>query len=69
MKEQYYSIKHPFWWIESILNTHAILFFSTNKIVGFLFLIASFVNPIAGIAGLLGLLSANFFSLLIGLNT
>ena len=69
MKEQYYSIKHPFWWIESILNTHAILFFSTNKIVGFIFLIASFVNPIAGIAGLLGLLSANVFSLLIGLNT
>ncbi len=37
---------------DSFLNSYAILFFSQNKVLGALLLIASFFNPFAGLSGL-----------------
>jgi urea transporter/murein DD-endopeptidase MepM/ murein hydrolase activator NlpD len=37
--------------LQSIINSYAILFFSQNKVFGILLLIASFLNPVTGIAG------------------
>ncbi|WP_443945703.1 urea transporter [Pedobacter sp. AW1-32] len=40
------------------LNSYAILFFSQNKVFGVLLLIVSFFSPVAGIAGLVSVLSS-----------
>jgi len=40
------------------LNSYAILFFSQNKIFGVLLLLVSFFNPLAGLAGLISVLSS-----------
>lgn len=36
----------------AVINSYAILFFSQNKVLGFILLVASFFNPVAGAAGL-----------------
>ena len=56
------------WWKESILYNHAILFFSTNKWLGVFLFVASFIHPVMGMCGMLGLFTANIFGRLIGLN-
>ena len=55
--------------IDSIINSYAVVFFSNNRFFGILLLLASFVDPIAGGCGLLGLVSANVFASVLGLNT
>ena len=55
--------------IDSIINSYAVVFFSNNRFFGVLLLLASFVDPIAGGCGLLGLVSANVFASVLGLNT
>ena len=42
--------------IQAISNSYAILFFSQNRILGVLLLLVSFVNPAAGITGLIAVL-------------
>jgi urea transporter len=53
---------------DTIVNSYAVVFFSNNLWFGILLLLASFVNPLAGFCGLIGLVAANVFSYLIGLN-
>ncbi len=55
--------------IDSIINSYAVVFFSNNRFFGILLLLASFVDPIAGACGLLGLVSANIFASVLGLNS
>ena len=55
--------------IDSIINSYAVVFFSNNRFFGILLLLASFVDPIAGGCGLLGLVSANIFAFVLGLNS
>lgn len=38
--------------IKAVINSYAILFFSQNKVLGFILLAASFCNPVAGASGL-----------------
>jgi urea transporter len=38
--------------IRAVINSYAILFFSQNKVLGFILLITSFFNPLAGASGL-----------------
>lgn len=54
--------------IDAIINSYAVVFFSNNCLFGILLLLASFVDPMAGACGLLGLVSANVFASLLGLN-
>ncbi|MGZ3755091.1 MAG: urea transporter [Mucilaginibacter sp.] len=42
--------------LQAISNSYSILFFSQNRLFGVLLLLVSFVNPAAGIAGLISLL-------------
>ena len=53
---------------DTIVNSYAAVFFSNNLWFGLLLLLASFVNPLAGFCGLIGVISANVFSRVIGLN-
>jgi urea transporter len=39
-------------WFSAVLNSYAVVFFSQNKVFGFLLLLVSFLNVNAGIAGL-----------------
>ena len=55
--------------VDSIINSYAVVFFSNNRFFGILLLLASFVDPIAGACGLLGLVSANIFASVLGLNS
>ena len=55
--------------IDSIINSYAVVFFSNNRFFGILLLLASFVDPIAGACVLLGLVSANIFASVLGLNS
>ncbi|MBP6458798.1 MAG: urea transporter [Crocinitomicaceae bacterium] len=53
---------------ETLVNSYAVVFFSNNALFGILLILASFVDPFSGLAGVIGMLSANIFSWLIGLN-
>ena len=53
---------------DAIINSYAVVFFSNNIWFGILLFLASFVDPLAGLCGLLGVISANLFSYCIGLN-
>ncbi len=53
---------------DTIVNSYAVVFFSNNIWFGLLLLLASFVDPLAGACGLLGVIAANVFSRVIGLN-
>ncbi len=53
---------------DTIINSYAVVFFSNNIWFGLLLLMASFVDPLAGVCGLIGVVSANVFSWVIGLN-
>ena len=53
---------------DTIVNSYAVVFFSNNIWFGLLLLVASFVDPLAGACGLLGVVAANVFSRVIGLN-
>lgn len=52
----------------SIVNTYSQIFFSDNKVFGIFLLIITFVNPFAGLSGLIALLSSNFFAYILNLN-
>ena len=51
---------------ESVLNSYSQIFFSDNLIFGFLLLLATFMFPFAGLAGLIGVLLANSLALHLG---
>ncbi len=53
---------------DTIVNSYAVVFFSNNLWFGILLFLASFVNPLAGFCGLIGVVTANVFSHVIGLN-
>ncbi len=53
---------------DTIVNSYAVVFFSNNIWFGLLLLLASFVDPLAGVCGLIGVIAANVFSRVIGLN-
>jgi urea transporter len=53
---------------DTIVNSYAVVFFSNNILFGLLLLLASFIDPLAGLCGLIGVISANVFSRVIGLN-
>ena len=53
---------------DTIVNSYAVVFFSNNIWFGLLLLLASFVDPLAGACGLIGVIAANVFSRVIGLN-
>ena len=52
--------------VNAVINSYAILFFSQNKVLGVLLIAASFVNPAAGISGILCVLLALGFVSLLG---
>jgi len=53
---------------DAVVKSYAILFFSQNRVLGLLLLIASFMNPIAGLSGLLCCLLAIAVSSVLGYN-
>jgi urea transporter/murein DD-endopeptidase MepM/ murein hydrolase activator NlpD len=57
-----------FYALDAIINSYAVVFFSNNRLFGILLLLASFVDPMAGTCGLLGIISANVFASFLGLN-
>ncbi|MBS1636363.1 MAG: urea transporter [Bacteroidetes bacterium] len=68
MTDHSLSYTKPQYWLRSTVNSYAVVFFSTNPWFGALLILASFVNPMAGLCGLLGTLLANAFATVIGLN-
>ncbi|QJD96304.1 peptidoglycan DD-metalloendopeptidase family protein [Mucilaginibacter robiniae] len=44
--------KRILYFIQALLNSYAILFFSQNSVLGALLVVVSFFNPVAGLAGL-----------------
>lgn len=54
--------------IQGILNSYTIIFFSKNPVFGVILMIVSFFDLYAGIAGLTSVLVTTAFSLLLGLN-
>jgi len=52
--------------ITAVINSYAILFFSQNKMLGFILLVTSFFNPLAGASGLACTLVALAFASLNG---
>lgn len=57
----------PFFW-QSISNSYTQIFFSKDKVFGFILIAVSLFDLSAGISGLLAVVSANSFAFLIGLN-
>lgn len=53
--------------VNSILNSYAQVFFSTNRIFAIILLVVSFFDIYAGISGLLAIITANLFALLLGM--
>jgi urea transporter len=53
---------------QAFINSYSQLFFSENKIFAYLLLLSSFIDPITGISGVIGLLTAMLFSYWIGLD-
>ena len=52
--------------LDSTLRSYAVIFFSQKKIFGFLLLGATFVEPVKGLFGLLGLLTSNGLAYVLG---
>jgi urea transporter/murein DD-endopeptidase MepM/ murein hydrolase activator NlpD len=46
------------YYLNAVINSYAILFFSQNKVFGLLLLAVSFINPVAGLSGLAGVIIA-----------
>jgi urea transporter/murein DD-endopeptidase MepM/ murein hydrolase activator NlpD len=55
--------------LDTVIHSYAMVFFSTNRFFGLLLILASFVDPVAGFCGIIGLFTANIFAYFIGLNT
>jgi urea transporter len=61
------SINYSFYnTLKAVLNSYSILFFSNNKVLAIILLTVSFFNPIAGLMGLLSVLTAIFICNSIG---
>lgn len=54
--------------ITTLLNSYSLLFFSNNKIFGFLLLLVSFFNPYAGLTGLIAAVISITMAFYTGLN-
>ena len=67
-KELLIAKKGLLYGFDTLVNSYAVVFFSNNKLFGLLLLLASFIDPLAGMCGLIGVVAANLFSGLIGLN-
>lgn len=52
--------------LESTLRSYSVIFFSQKKIFGFLLLSATFIEPVNGLFGLLGLLTSNGLAYVLG---
>ena len=52
--------------LDSTLHSYSQILFSENKILGSVILLASFIYPVAGLNGLIGALSTNFFACILG---
>jgi len=53
---------------QGVINSYSIIFFSKNRVFGIILLFASFLNPFAGICGVLSLLAANLIAYGLGFN-
>lgn len=63
------KIKHSsISFLDAVLNSYAIIFFSNNKIVAALLIVVTFFKPIVGFTGLVATIFAVIFSELSGLN-
>ncbi len=54
------------WTVTSVLNSYAQVFFSKNKWFALLLVLVTFIDPVTGLAGLVAVLAANGFALLLG---
>jgi urea transporter/murein DD-endopeptidase MepM/ murein hydrolase activator NlpD len=52
----------------SLLNSYSMVFFSKNQVFAFILLLISFFDPVAGLGGLIAVLTTNFTAYLIGFN-
>lgn len=55
-------------WLSSILNSYAQIFFSLNKVLAVIILLVTFIDPFLGICGLVSVLISNVFAFLFGLS-
>ena len=53
---------------EGLLNSYAMVFFSKNRFFAWILLLVSFFDPIAGISGLISVLTANTLARIMGFN-
>ena len=51
-----------------VINSYSQIFFSNNKWFALLLIITSFIDPFAGLGGIVAVLVSNFFAYYIGLN-
>jgi urea transporter len=61
-------IKKTVYFLEAILNSYAILFFSNQKLFSILLILISFFNPLAGLSGLIATFTAVTMANLMGFN-
>lgn len=54
--------------VSGFLNSYTLMFFSKNKLFGFILLLVSFFDIYTGIAGIISVIITNAFALLLGLN-
>ncbi|MBK7030975.1 MAG: urea transporter [Bacteroidales bacterium] len=53
---------------DGLLNSYSMVFFSKNRVFALILLLVSFVDPHAGLSGLIAILTSNLSAYLIGLN-
>ncbi|MDX1904257.1 MAG: urea transporter [Thermonemataceae bacterium] len=53
-------------WLRSILNSYAQIFFSLNTVLAILIMLVTFINPFAGSVGLAAIILINIFAYLFG---
>ncbi|MBK7173961.1 MAG: urea transporter [Bacteroidales bacterium] len=53
---------------DGLLNSYSMVFFSKNRVFAIILLLVSFVDPHAGLSGLIAILTSNMSAYLIGLN-
>jgi len=52
----------------ALLNSYAMVFFSKNRLFAWILLVVSFFDPVAGISGMLSVITANIISQVFGFN-
>ncbi len=56
------------YWVQCILNSYSLMFFSLNNVFAFIILLVTFFSPLVGLCGLLGVILINTSAYLIGFN-